>query len=115
MGGRDGGETGLRRGPDQTFGSDAFGLMFVNNPHPMWIYDRATLAFLEVNQAAIAAYGYRRDEFLSMTITDINPLSDQARLRPELMSSRPDLQRSGPWFHRLASGAVIEVEILANK
>jgi diguanylate cyclase (GGDEF)-like protein/PAS domain S-box-containing protein len=127
MGGRDGGETAGRAasgtwsgaagraGLDQTFGSGAFGLMFVNNPHPMWIYDRETLAFLEVNNAAMAAYGFRRDQFLSMTINDINPLSDQARLRPELMSSRPDLQRSGPWFHRLASGAVIEVEILSHK
>jgi PAS domain S-box-containing protein len=127
MGGNDGGETtgqavtGRRndgagdRGPDQTFGADAFGLMFVNNPHPMWIYDRETLAFLAVNNAALATYGFGRDQFLSMTISDINPLSDQARLRPELMASRPDLQRTGPWFHRLASGVVIEVEILSHK
>jgi len=32
-----------------------------------------TLAFLEVNEAAIKHYGYSREEFLSMTLKDIRP------------------------------------------
>ncbi|PIQ29674.1 MAG: hypothetical protein COW63_11880, partial [Bacteroidetes bacterium CG18_big_fil_WC_8_21_14_2_50_41_14] len=40
-------------------------LLFANNPQPMWIYDLETLAFLEVNRAAINHYGYSREEFLS--------------------------------------------------
>ena len=47
--------------------------LFENNPHPMWVYDRKTLAFLDVNEAAIAKYGYSRQEFLKMTIVDIRP------------------------------------------
>jgi hypothetical protein len=39
----------------------------------MWVYDLETLSFLEINDAAISHYGYRRDEFLSMTISDIRP------------------------------------------
>src|SRR5688500_8500940 len=31
-----------------------FQLMFQHNPNPMWVYDPQTLAFLEVNQQAIA-------------------------------------------------------------
>ena len=54
--------------------------LFFNNPLPMWIYDLETLAFLEVNNAAIAKYGYSRDEFLSMTIKDIRPPEDVPRL-----------------------------------
>lgn len=34
----------------------------------MWVFDRETLCFLEVNEAAVAQYGYSRDEFLSMRI-----------------------------------------------
>jgi hypothetical protein len=30
---------------------------------PMWIFDTETLAFLEVNEAAIQRYGYTREEF----------------------------------------------------
>ena len=39
----------------------------------MWLYDLETLRFLTVNEAAIASYGYSREEFLSMTIAEIRP------------------------------------------
>src|SRR5688572_24470470 len=45
--------------------------LFEGNPHPMWVYDPGTLQFLTVNPAAIARYGYSREEFLAMKITDI--------------------------------------------
>ncbi len=55
---------------------EALGISFVNSPHPMWIYDMATLAFLEVNNAAIRAYGFSRCEFMTMTLLDIRPSQD---------------------------------------
>ena len=42
--------------------------LFENNPHPMWIFDIHTLAFLAVNDAAVEKYGYSKKEFLNMTI-----------------------------------------------
>ena len=45
--------------------------LFEQNPNPMWVYDVETLGFLAVNDAAVAKYGYSRDEFLAMTIADI--------------------------------------------
>ncbi|MAZ71452.1 diguanylate cyclase [Porticoccus sp.] len=45
--------------------------MFEANPHSMWITDNQTMAFLAVNTAAINYYGYSREEFLSMSETDI--------------------------------------------
>ena len=33
--------------------------LFVSNPHPMWIYDLESLAFLDVNNAAISHYRRR--------------------------------------------------------
>ena len=48
-----------------------FRYLFVINPLPMWVYDLQTLAFLEVNDAAVAIYGYSYDEFLGMRLTDI--------------------------------------------
>ena len=32
---------------------DAYRALFEHNPMPMWVYDRETLAFLEVNAAAV--------------------------------------------------------------
>jgi|GEM_PF-4003813 len=33
-------------------------LLFQNGPIPMWIIDAQTMAFLEVNEAAVRTYGY---------------------------------------------------------
>ncbi|MGE5726876.1 MAG: PAS domain-containing protein, partial [Acidobacteriota bacterium] len=52
------------------------GLPFAKNSHPMWVYDRETLAFLDVNEAAVRKYGYSRAQFLAMTIADIRPEED---------------------------------------
>jgi PAS domain S-box-containing protein len=48
-------------------------LLFATIPHPIWVYDRETLVFLDVNEAAIQHYGYGRREFLSMKVADIRP------------------------------------------
>jgi len=46
--------------------------LFEHNPLPAWVYDRATLAFLTVNDAAVRRYGWTREDFLSgMTLADI--------------------------------------------
>ena len=50
--------------------------LFESNPHPMWVYDVESLKFLTVNDAAVAHYGYSREEFLAMTIMDIRPVED---------------------------------------
>ena len=46
-------------------------LLFQGNPNPMWVFNLETLMFLEVNDAAVQHYGYSREEFLAMAITDI--------------------------------------------
>src|SRR5437867_7603192 len=80
----------------------------------MWIYDLETLAFLEVNDAAVARYGYSRDEFLQMRLTDIRPPEDAQRLLEDVRSHRPEFQRSGQWRHRFRDGRLIDVEITSH-
>jgi PAS domain-containing protein len=46
-----------------------FQLLFTANPHPMFVVDRATLQFLEVNAAATREYGYTREEFLERKLS----------------------------------------------
>jgi PAS domain S-box-containing protein len=46
-------------------------ILFHKNPLPMWVFDLETLAFLDVNEAAIQKYGYSSEEFLSMTVRDL--------------------------------------------
>lgn len=91
-----------------------FDLLFKNNPLPMWIYDLKTLAFLEVNDAAVKKYGYSRKKFLSMTLKDIRPKEDIERLLKDVSKKRPALQQSQNWRHKLKSGKVIDVEITSH-
>ncbi|HVF87129.1 MAG TPA: PAS domain S-box protein [Pyrinomonadaceae bacterium] len=51
-------------------------LMFESNPLPAWVYDLQTLSFLAVNESAVIHYGYSREEFLAMSVTDIRPAED---------------------------------------
>ncbi len=84
--------------------------LFEANPHPMWIYDVATLAFLDVNDAAVAHYGYGRGEFLAMTIADIHLPEDVARLRVNLLRTGPLMGAAGVWRQRKKDGSIITVE-----
>jgi two-component system, cell cycle sensor histidine kinase and response regulator CckA len=86
-------------------------LLFEKNPQPMWVYDLETLRFLAVNEAAVRAYGYTRDEFLGMTLEDIRPPEDLDRLHADLAATTEDLNFAGEWRHRTKSGALKYVEI----
>ncbi|MGH7278628.1 MAG: PAS domain S-box protein, partial [Candidatus Rokuibacteriota bacterium] len=95
-----------------------FRLLFASNPLPMWVYDMTTLAFLEVNDAAIAQYGYSRDEFLGMRITDIRPPEDVARVKEAAAAAARDgahvVRHAGTWRHRLRGGQVRDVDIASH-
>ena len=64
------------------FSGERFTVLFSEHPLPMWIYDLETLAFLDVNDAAVARYGYSRDAFLAMRLTDIRLDEGDVRLAP---------------------------------
>ncbi len=48
--------------------------IFYENSMPMLMADSTNYDFLECNDAAIVEYGYTRDEFLKLNITDIWPI-----------------------------------------
>ena len=54
----------------QRLSEDHYRVLFDEHPVPMWVYDPATLRFLSVNHAAVAHYGYSREEFMSLLRTD---------------------------------------------
>jgi PAS domain S-box-containing protein len=86
-------------------------LLFDCHPQPMWVYDRETLAFLAVNDAAVAGYGYAREEFLAMSIRDIRPVEDVPDLLEIIATSYTGARHSGLWRHRRKDGTLIVVEI----
>jgi two-component system, sensor histidine kinase and response regulator len=91
-----------------------FRLLFANNPLPMWVYDRGTMRFLEVNDAAVSHYGYAREEFLRMNLLDIRPPEDIPLIWREVQRREPGYRESGPWRHRLKDGQIIQVQIASH-
>jgi PAS domain S-box-containing protein len=85
-------------------------LLFEASPLPMWVYDRETLRFLAVNQAAIAHYGYDLDEFLAMSVEQIRPPEDVPALHAHLAAQHAN-GAAGVWRHRRRDGSLISVEI----
>ena len=116
---RRGTEIALRQAKDaaEELGT-SFRLLFAGNPIPMWVWDIGTSRFLEVNEAAVAQYGYSREQFLAMTVDAIRPPDEAARLREHLAKRRADaytpFARPGVWRHRRADGSEVLVDILSH-
>ena len=85
--------------------------LFKNNPLPVWAYDRETLRFLEINDVALAKYGYERDELLAMQVTELHPADEVPQLRRAIATPREVREISGAWHHRLKDGSLIDVEV----
>lgn len=94
---------------------DRYRKMFEQHPHPMWLYDPQTFAFLAVNEAAIRHYGYTRDEFLCMTIKDIRPAEDIARLTQSVGGLTSGKRSRLPSRHVKKDGTLIQVEITSSE
>jgi PAS domain S-box-containing protein len=86
--------------------------LFDLSPMPTWVYDRETLAFLDVNKAAIAHYGYSREEFLSKTLKDIRPAEDVENLLQFIKNKDiPNRNSKDIARHVKKTGEVISVEV----
>jgi PAS domain S-box-containing protein len=81
-------------------------LLFRAQPEAAWVFDLGTLRFVEVNDAAVRRYGYSHDDFLSMTIKDINVPEEEPAI-PAILQ----LEQSGLRHHRKKDGTVIDVQI----
>ncbi|MFZ1053557.1 MAG: PAS domain S-box protein, partial [Candidatus Sulfotelmatobacter sp.] len=90
----------------------SFRRLFINHPEPMWVYDLKTLHCLEVNDAAVEHYGYSRDEFLRMLLTDLYPLEDVPGLFQDVARTRAGAQHSGEWRHLHKDGRFIDVDVI---
>ena len=92
-----------------------FRLLFSHTPLPTWVFDTETGKFLEVNDAAVAQYGFTEEEFKRMTVFDIRPASDRA--------SSDDIWRHpsiggfhrGQWRHQAKDGRIFKVELVTHE
>ncbi|WP_161964434.1 PAS domain S-box protein [Mucilaginibacter endophyticus] len=88
--------------------------LFDGIPTPMYIYDDQTFGFLAVNDAAVEQYGYTREEFLQLKITDIRPKEEI----PALLKFHEDPPEghvnAGRWLHMNKSGQRFFVSVYTH-
>lgn len=91
--------------------------LFQLSPQPMWLFDRDTFEFLNVNQSAVRHYGYTEDEFLSMTVLDIRPPEEVEYIKGKITNlTEPSRKSSKEVFkHRKKNGETIKVEVKSNR
>jgi len=92
--------------------------MFERNPQPMWLYERDSFQISAVNSAALAVYGFSREEFLAMRVWDLFPDEDVPAFLDSMRLHGGRLQ-SGfrmrvPRRHVYKDGTLVDVEITAN-
>lgn len=89
--------------------SDIFHL----SPQPMWIIDIENATFLDVNNAALAQYGYSMEEFMHMNIGDLRPAEDRQKVFDLLKDTREHttFENIGIWTHLKKDKTKIKVEI----
>jgi two-component system, cell cycle sensor histidine kinase and response regulator CckA len=85
--------------------------LFDESPEPTWLYDEETLRFLDVNRAAVAVYGYTRDEFLQLTVHDLQAASAD---RPRQQAGTGASLR-GEFRHQTKNGDQIDVEVVGSR
>jgi diguanylate cyclase (GGDEF)-like protein/PAS domain S-box-containing protein len=86
--------------------------LFDVSPHPMLIYNRDSLEIVHVNRAAADEYGYSREQFTRLRMTDIRPPEAVPAFRRAL--ERTGVIYCGVWTHRRRDGSTFSAEISAN-
>lgn len=92
--------------------------LFHLSPQPMWVYDIDSLAFRDVNEAAILHYGYSHREFMGMTMRDLRPPGDKETTElGKYLINEP--RQNGFFFqgiykHRKKNKDVIYVDVRSN-
>lgn len=85
-------------------------LLFENNPLAMWIYDQSSLAFDDVNDAAVAQYGYTRGQFQGLSLRDV----EGANCRESSGTDYPAADFRGPLLHRKQNGSEFLVDVASR-
>lgn len=88
-----------------------YDILIQSNPEPIYVYNTENLRFIEANPSALELYGYTRDEFLQMDLTDLyTPEDIQSLLESGKESGQANSFR-GPYKHRRKDGQTLHIEL----
>ena len=78
------------------------------------VVDPETGRFLDVNERACTAHGYTRDEYLTLSVPDIDPLMHPETIKDVLRARRDANQLTFESQHRRKDGTIFPVEVKLN-
>ncbi|MFP5231287.1 MAG: EAL domain-containing protein [Acidobacteriota bacterium] len=94
----------------------AVSILFNGNPLAIWIYDVATLKFLDANQSALTQYGYTREAFLQLALSDIVISGSEAEEgERHQVQGRRDHAADVVQRHRRRDGTQLNVAVRSNE
>jgi two-component system, cell cycle sensor histidine kinase and response regulator CckA len=95
-------------------GEQRYRAVFEHHPLAMLVWDAETKRFLAVNDAAVAQYGYTRDELLELTIWDIRPKEEIPHVRAIIERLPPGRHVFPGLRHRRKDGRAFVVDVVAH-
>ncbi len=91
---------------------EKYRVLFFNNPMPCWVIEKNTAAIQDVNNAALAHYGYTRREFLALELKQLRSQDEYEKLEKFRQSAQVNLEGDiGVWRHLKKDGTSIYVEL----
>ena len=89
--------------------------LFENSPAPMFIFDFKTLQIIDCNEETLLKYGYSKEEFLQLTIKDIRPKEDIAKINKAVESEEAygEIHKK-IWRHKKKNGEIIYMDITGH-
>ena len=96
--------------------------IFHSNAQPMYIYDKASLKFIEVNESAVNTYGYSTEEFNEMRTIDLlddiekaayDPSKEKINYRSNILNKKETLIEI--CVNKTKKGNFINVEVIRNE
>ncbi len=108
----DGGAIGMRIDITELKRKEAsFRMLFEDNPVPMLIFEPQTLRIRAVNAAAIALYGFSREEFLSKSAPDLHLDNEAVTAQTTFGAVEHSYNGRMVWCHKTAAGQDLHVLI----
>lgn len=94
---------------------EKYKVLFNHHPFPMFIYDIQTYMVIEVNDAAILNYGFSKEEFLNMKITDFLEDDDVKKFYNYYKTKEDHFYpRKGIWIQKKKNKDLFYAEVTAN-
>lgn len=89
--------------------------LFENSPAPMFIFDFETLQIIDCNEETLLKYGYSKEEFLQLTIKDIRPKEDIAKIKKAVESEEAygEIHKE-IWRHKKKNGELMYMDITGH-